>query len=382
MEKNIGIYYASKHGQTEKIANFLGDCFCSRDWEVYVTDLARGAGTPEISTFSAVLIGGPVYRERYPSPLGRFVRKNRLQLAALPSTGFFSTCLAATPTTRESYLESLRPVRRFLDDVSWTPNWIASFPGALNYREYNPLLRWIMEGIARKEGGPTDTSKDYELTRWQEVVRFAQDFDHGALDSPYRAESISLATRTLDELMPQFEQRMVQEIRVPASPEEVGAAIESMERADMPLAEILVWIRNLGRTSDEHPVTFQQAAAAFGVLPIPTKQPHEVVGALIGQFWKLDYGIRLVRNLQEFQAFHDPGYTKAVTNFWFDDYRRGKTVVRTETRIHSLGTKSRRRFHGYWSIVSPGVRLYMGSTLRAIARSAFRRRREHHVITA
>jgi len=382
MEKNIGIYYASKHGQTEKIATFLGDCFRSRDWEVYVTDLDKGAGTPEIRTFCAVLIGGPVYRERYPSSLGRFVAKNRLQLNALPSTGFFSTCLTATPATRDSYLESLRPVQRFLHHVSWTPDWIASFPGALNYREYNPLLRWIMEGIARKEGRPTDTSKDYEFTRWQDVARFAQDFDHDASDSPYRAESISLATRTLDELMPQFEQRIVQEIRVSASPEEVGAAIESMELADMPLAEILAWIRSFGRVSGEHPTTFQQAAAVLGVLPIPTKQPHEVVGALIGQFWKRDYGIRLLRNLEDFQAFQDPGYTKAVTNFWFDDYRHGKTVVRTETRIHSLGTKSRRRFHGYWSIVSPGVRLYMGSTLRGIARSSFRRRREHRILVA
>jgi len=382
MERNIGIYYASKHGQTEKIANFLGDCFRSRDWEVYVTDLDKGAGTPDIRTFSAVLIGGPVYRERYPSPLGRFVMKNRLQLRVLPATGFFSTCLTATPATRESYLESLRPVRKFLHDVSWAPDWIASFPGALNYREYNPFLRWIMEGIARKEGGPTDTRKDYELTRWQDVARFAQDFDHDAFDSPYRAESISLATRTLDELMPQFEQRIVQEIMVPATPEEVGAAIESMELADMPLAEILAWIRNRGRTSGKHAITFQQAAAAFGVLPIATKQAHEVIGGLIGQFWKRDYGTRLVRNLEDFQAFHDPAYTKAVTNFWFDDYRHGTTLVRTETRIHSFGTKARRRFHGYWSIVSPGVRLYMGSTLRGIARSAFRRRREDRVLAA
>jgi len=382
MEKNIGIYYASKHGQTEKIANFLGDCFRSRDWEVYVTDLDKGAGTPEISTFSVVLIGGPVYRERYPRPLARFVMKNRLQLRALPSTGFFSTCLTATPATRESYLASLRPVRKFLHHVSWAPDWIASFPGALNYREYNPLLRWIMEGIARKEGGPTDTSKDYELTRWQDVARFAQDFDHNAFESPYRAESISLATRTLDELMPQFEQRTVQEVTVAASPNEVGAAIESMELADMPLAEILAWIRNFGRTSGEHPITFQQAAAAFGVLAIPTKQPHEIVGALVGQFWKRDYGIQVVRNLEDFQAFHDPAYTKVATNFWFDDCRHGKTVVRTETRIHSLGSKSRRRFHGYWSIVSPGVRLFMGSTLRGVARRVFRRRREGRLLAA
>lgn len=383
MEKNIGIYYASKHGQTDKIAHFLGECFTIREWEVYVTDLDdSAAGTPDVSNFSAVLIGAPIYMQRYPRAVRAFLNRNRRELMAVPSTGFFSTCLTATPGTHEAYLESLGPVRKFLDEVSWTPDWIASFPGALNYREYGPLARWIIKRISQKEGGPTDTSKDYELTRWEEVSRFAQDFDEDAAQSPYRAEAVSLATRTLNELMPEFEQRLVQEITIQASPEEVRSAIESMELSDMPLADILAWIRNLGRASEEHPATFQQAATAFGALPIVTKQPHEIADGLIGQFWRRDYGIRLMRHVEEFRAFKDPAFTKAITNFWFDGYREGKTVVRTETRIHSLGSKSRRKFHGYWSIVSLGVRLYMGSILRGIARSVFRRRREHHVLAA
>ena len=383
MEKNIGIYFSSKHGQTGKIAHFLGECFTGRGWDAYVTDLHDGAaGTPEVNNFSAVLIGAPMYMHHYPEAVREFIVRNRMELMALPSTGFFSTCLAATPGTREAQLESLAPVRQFLDEVSWTPDWIASFPGALNYREYNPIVRSIMKRISRQEGGPTDTSKDCELTRWEEVSRFAQDFDEGAEGSPYHAAAISLATRTLNGLMPEFEQRMVQEITIQASPEEVRSAIEAMELSDMPLAEVLAWIRNLGRTGEAHPVNFEQAAAAFGALPIATKQTHEVVGGLIGRFWKRDYGIRLMRNVEEFKAFQDPAYTKALTNFWFDDYREGKTTVRTETRIHSLGVKSRRRFHGYWSVVSLGVRIYMGSVLRGIARSAFRRRREHHVLAA
>jgi len=383
MEKNIGIYFSSKHGQTEKIAHFLGECFTSRGWDVYVTDLKRGAaGMPEVRNFSAVLIGAPMYMHRYPKAVRKFIAENRAELMALPSTGFFSTCLTATPGTHEAYLESLGPVRRFLDEVSWTPDWIASFPGALNYREYNPLMRRIMRNISRKEGGPTDTSRDFELTRWEEVSRFAQDFDEGADGSPYRAEPVSLATRSLNELMPEFEQRIVQEISIHATPDEVKAAIESLELADMPLADILGWIRNLGSAHDERPVNFQQAACAFGALPIRTREPHEIAGALVGQFWKRDHAIQMMRNVEEFKAFAAPAYTKVATNFWFGDYRDGKTTVRTETRIHSLGMKSRRRFHGYWSLVSGGVYLYMGSVLRGIARSAFRRSHERHVLAS
>jgi len=383
MEKNIGIYFSSKHGQTEKIAHSLGEWFTGRGWDVYVTDLIdHNAGTPEVTNFSAVLIGAPMYMHRYPKSIRRFIEENRFELMALPATGFFSTCLTAAPGTHEAYVESLAPVRKFLDEVSWTPDWIASFPGALNYKEYDPLTRRIMRNISRKEGGPTETTKDFELTRWEEVTRFAQDFDEGADGSPYRATAVELATRTLNELLPEYEQRMVQEILIHATPDEVKSAIESLELTDMPLADILGWIRNLGSTHDERPVNFQQAACAFGALPIRTKQPHEIAGALVGQFWKLSYGIQMMRNVEEFKAFTDPIYTKAVTNFWFGEYRDGKTTVRTETRIHSLGMKSRRRFHGYWSLASAGVYLYMGSVLRGIARSAFRRRREHHVLAA
>lgn len=36
----------------------------------------------------------------------------------------------------------------------------------------NPLLRWVMKQISKRHFGPTDTSRDYELTDWAEVQRF------------------------------------------------------------------------------------------------------------------------------------------------------------------------------------------------------------------
>jgi menaquinone-dependent protoporphyrinogen IX oxidase len=37
------------------------------------------------------------------------------------------------------------------------------------------LKRMLMRRIARKEGGPTDTSRDHELTNWTEVTALAID---------------------------------------------------------------------------------------------------------------------------------------------------------------------------------------------------------------
>ena len=383
MKNNIGIYFASKHQQTSKIAHFLGNWFTEHESEVYVADLGRGVeGLPEVRNFDAVLVGAPMYRGRYPSAVRQFVRENRNELMAAGSTGFFSICLAETPGTRQAHLESLAPVREFLDDVSWTPEWIASFPGALNYREYNPLLRRIMKRISQKSGGPTDTTKDFELTRWNEVERFAQDFFDGAPNSPFDAELVPLATRTLNGLAPEFEQRIVQQIAIEATPEEVRDALEFLEPADMPLAEFVARIRNLGRGRAGNPASFRQAAAEFGALEIDTHQPHELLGVLAGQFWKKDYAIRRTRSVEEFQAFENPAYTKALTNFWFDEFRDGKTLVRTETRIHSLGPNARESFRMYWGVAGLGIRLYMASVLRGIRKSATRRRWQHRAIAA
>jgi menaquinone-dependent protoporphyrinogen oxidase len=45
--------------------------------------------------------------------------------------------------------------------------------GRLAYTQYGILTRLLMTWIARRQGGPTDTSRDHELTNWDEVARLA-----------------------------------------------------------------------------------------------------------------------------------------------------------------------------------------------------------------
>jgi menaquinone-dependent protoporphyrinogen oxidase len=380
MKNHVAVYFASKHGQTRKIACFLAQNFGQRGAEVRTVDLReRPATLPEMSGLDAAVIAGPLYQGTYPTAVQRFVKRHRSELAKIPSTAFLSICLTATPGTPESYAEAMAPVRTFLDDAAWTPQWTASFPGALNYTEYNPILRRIMKSISEKEGGPTDTRKDFYLTRWDEVSQFAEEFFGDEAQSRFRADGVELATRTLNGFLPDFEERIVQRLAVQATPEEVGAALESMELTDMPMGEFLARVRNFGRESGHADQSFLDAAETFGAVAIKG-QAHELAGGLTGQFWRKDYGIRRLRSANAFREFADPAYTKALTNFWFGDFRNGKTVIRTETRVHALGPEARRNFRLYWTIVGLGVRLYMRSVLRGIERSLHRRRWEHRPV--
>jgi menaquinone-dependent protoporphyrinogen oxidase len=64
------------------------------------------------------------------------------------------------------------------DELRWHPTLQASFAGALKYRAYNWLLRFIMKGISRGAGHTTDTSKNHEFTDWAKVREFADKISH------------------------------------------------------------------------------------------------------------------------------------------------------------------------------------------------------------
>lgn len=65
----------------------------------------------------------------------------------------------------------------FFKACHWYPQTQTTFAGGLAYSQYNPLLRWWMKRIAKKAGGDTDTSKDYEYTNWDDVNIFANEFE-------------------------------------------------------------------------------------------------------------------------------------------------------------------------------------------------------------
>lgn len=48
--------------------------------------------------------------------------------------------------------------------------------GTLRYTRYGFFKRFLMKQINKREGGDTDTSRDYEYTDWDAVTAFANEF--------------------------------------------------------------------------------------------------------------------------------------------------------------------------------------------------------------
>lgn len=169
---NVLIVHATRHGQTTKIARRMEAVLRRKGHAVQVVDTARPPKSVEVWRFDVTFVGAPMYAGHYPASLIRFVRSQREFLQRGVSV-FFSVNLAVASRTTDGRSETLPLVERFIEETGWRPTRVELIAGALAYTQYNFFIRLFMRHIARKAGGDTDTSRDYEYTDWVAVERFA-----------------------------------------------------------------------------------------------------------------------------------------------------------------------------------------------------------------
>ncbi|HET7543883.1 MAG TPA: flavodoxin domain-containing protein [Polyangiaceae bacterium] len=172
---NVLVVYATKQGQTEKIARHIAQSLVAAGHASELFDVTHPSPHLDFGRFQFAVVGGPIHAQGYPRALLRFVRQHRAFLERVPAA-FFSVGLAVASRTSDGRAQTLPIVQKFLARAGWNPARVELIAGALKYSEYNPLIRLIMRRITAKEGGDTDTSRDYEYTDFAAVERFAREF--------------------------------------------------------------------------------------------------------------------------------------------------------------------------------------------------------------
>lgn len=168
------LVYGTTEGQTRKIAEFVADHLLQLGLRALTANTSE-APAPDPRDFDAVLVAASVHAGRYqPSVIG-FVREH---LAAITSraNAFLSVSLAAADDDPEDVAGLAKCVADFVRETGWTPQRVHHVAGAFRYTSYDFLKRWAMKYIAFRKGAPTDTSRDWELTDWEELRRFADTF--------------------------------------------------------------------------------------------------------------------------------------------------------------------------------------------------------------
>jgi menaquinone-dependent protoporphyrinogen oxidase len=169
----ILVIFGTTDGHTRKVAQRLSEAFCEQRMEVEVVE----AGTIDVTPndYAAVVVCASVHAGGYQKAIVQWVGRYRDALRLRP-TAFVSVCLGILQKDRKVEEELGAIIDRFLTVTGWQPTFIKKVAGALLYRQYGLIKRWVMKRIVSKAGGDTDTSRDYEYTDREDLRAFAKAF--------------------------------------------------------------------------------------------------------------------------------------------------------------------------------------------------------------
>lgn len=166
---DVPVFFATTEGQTRRIAEYIAAVLRDRG----VASRALAVTAPEAARLDwtrirAVALGASLHGGTHQPEAAAFVRQHAGTLSARPSV-FFSVSLGAASRDAAERAAARRLADAFPPGCGWTPSRIYSVAGRLAYTQYGFFKRWLLKQIARKEGAPTDTSRDYDLTDWNVV---------------------------------------------------------------------------------------------------------------------------------------------------------------------------------------------------------------------
>jgi menaquinone-dependent protoporphyrinogen oxidase len=171
----VPVFFATSEGQTRRIAKRIASVLHDLGLDSCAIDMAGpGAADIDWTLVRGALVGASLHGGKHQKAAERFVRSHAADLNYIASA-FFSVSLSAASKNPKEVEAAENLAKTFPPACGWTPVRIDSVAGRLAYREYGFFIRLVMKRIARKEGAPTDTSRDYELTDWDEVDKLARD---------------------------------------------------------------------------------------------------------------------------------------------------------------------------------------------------------------
>jgi menaquinone-dependent protoporphyrinogen oxidase len=170
---DIPVFYATTHGQTRRIAERLVALFHEKRFTSRAVDLdGPDADDVDWSAVQAAVVIASLHVHKYQRSAASFCHEYVTHLNVRPSV-FVSVSLAAASEDERDRRSAARLAQEFVDTAGWKVDEVVGLAGRLAYTQYGLLTRLIMKRIARQHGHPADTTRDYELTNWDEVGRVA-----------------------------------------------------------------------------------------------------------------------------------------------------------------------------------------------------------------
>lgn len=168
----ILIVYASRHGQTQRVAERLARVTRAAGAETLLHEISTLPRDVQLRTCDVVVLASPIYFGRHAKTIERFVIAQRANLAKV-KTAFLSISGAARAAQSRPMAEE--NAQKFVAKTRWTPDRVELIAGGEAYTRYGFFTMFIMKRLNKKLGKVVDTTRDYEFTDWDAVDRLGRE---------------------------------------------------------------------------------------------------------------------------------------------------------------------------------------------------------------
>lgn len=177
----------------------------------------------------------------------------------------------------------------------------------------------------------------------------------------------------MDQYLPRYQFSERHQVTVRATSGELLDIIQNFQPPKDRFGETAMLVRQLpaklmhllapSRTRRPSPVT----QANF--IPLARDGDREMVGGLVGKFWRPDFGLVVVKDASGFLLCNPPKTAKLVIGF-IAEQSGEVTLLATETRVYCPDRYSLIMFFPYWLIIRPVSGLLRRRFLATIRRLA------------
>ncbi len=162
------LFYATRDGQSRRIAERIAERLGEREIDTLPRDLALGMPSPSYleSTDLVVLVAAIRYGKILPEARDFLATYQKLQ--PKPKLVFLVVNLTSRKPGKETPEGSVY-IRKAIKQYGLAPLYARAIPGRLDYQRYTWRDRQLIRFIMFLTGGPTDPATSIEYTPWDVV---------------------------------------------------------------------------------------------------------------------------------------------------------------------------------------------------------------------
>ena len=168
--KDSIIVYSTIDGQTKKICEKI----ISTSYQNKSIDMCsvEDVTTFNLNDYSKIIVGASIRYGKHSPKIYEFV-DNNIGILREKFTAFFTVNVVARKKNKNTP-ETNPYMKKFLELSNWEPSILGVFAGRIDYPSYKFIDKQMIRLIMFITKGPTDTSREYEFTDWDEVEKFSK----------------------------------------------------------------------------------------------------------------------------------------------------------------------------------------------------------------